>query len=129
MSDWIGFQLCGVAAAEPSQAAESLLFELEQPRWAWDWIERLGLPRRLFPDVRAAGTRLGALTPAAAERLGLAAGIPVAVGGGDTQCGLLGAGVVTPGALGVIAGTSSPVLSLSPSRASTPKPGCGPCRT
>ena len=67
LSDWIGFQLCGVAAAEPSQAAETLLFELEQPRWAWDWIERLGLPRRLFPEVRAAGTRLGALTPAAAD--------------------------------------------------------------
>jgi autoinducer 2 (AI-2) kinase len=36
----------------------------------------------------------------------------VAVGGGDTQCGLLGAGVVAAGGLGVIAGTSSPVLSL-----------------
>ncbi len=112
VSDWIGFQLCGVAGAEPSQAAETLLFELEAPRWAWDWIERLGLPRRLFPEVRSAGTRLGALTPAAAEALGLAAGIPVAVAGADTQCGLLGAGVVAPGALGVIAGTSAPVLAL-----------------
>ena len=36
----------------------------------------------------------------------------MAVGGADTQCGLLGAGVVAPGELGVIAGTSSPVLSL-----------------
>jgi sugar (pentulose or hexulose) kinase len=83
VSDWIGFRLCGVAAAEPSQAAESLLFELEQPRWAWDWIERLGLPRRLFPEVRSAGTRLGSLAPEAAEQLGLAPGIPVAVGGAE----------------------------------------------
>jgi autoinducer 2 (AI-2) kinase len=112
VSDWIAFRLCGVAAAEPSQAAETLLFELEQPRWAWDWIERLGLPRRLFPQVLGGGTRLGALTPEAAEQLGLAAGIPVAVGGADTQCGLLGAGVVAAGELGVIAGTSSPVLSV-----------------
>ncbi len=112
VSDWLGHQLTGVAVAEPSQAAETLLFELEQPRWAWDWIERMGLPRRLFPEVRAAGSPLGSLTPAAAECLGLVAGIPVAVGGADTQCGLLGAGVVEPGALGVIAGTSSPVLAL-----------------
>ena len=112
VSDWIGFRLTGVAAAEPSQAAETLLFELEQPRWSWDWIERLGLPRLLFPEVRSAGTRLGALAEGAAEQLGLAPGIPVAVGGADTQCGLLGAGVVAAGQLGVIAGTSSPVLSL-----------------
>jgi len=112
VSDWLGCELTGVAVAEPSQAAESLLFELAQPRWAWDWIDRLELPRRLFPEVRAAGSRLGSLTSAAAESLGLAAGIPVAVGGADTQCGLLGSGVVAPGALGVIAGTSSPVLSL-----------------
>ena len=112
VSDWIGFRLCGVAAAEPSQAAETLLFELEQPRWAWDWIDRLGLPRRLFPEVLRAGTRLGALSEGAAEQLGIAPGIPVAVGGGDTQSGLLGAGVVAAGELGVIAGTSSPVLAL-----------------
>ena len=112
VSDWIGFRLCGVAAAEPSQAAETLLFELAQPRWASDWIERLGLPRRLFPEPLRAGSRLGALTAEAAEQLGIAPGIPVAVGGGDTQCGLLGAGVVAAGELGVIAGTSSPVLAL-----------------
>jgi autoinducer 2 (AI-2) kinase len=112
VSDWLGFQLTGVAAAEPSQAAESLLFELAPRRWAWEWIDRLGLPRRIFPEVRDAGTPLGALTPAAAERLGLTAGIPVAVGGADTQCGLLGAGVVAAGQVGVVAGTSSPVLAL-----------------
>jgi autoinducer 2 (AI-2) kinase len=87
VSDWIGFRLCGVAAAEPSQAAETLLFELEAPRWAWDWIDRLGLPRRIFPEVRRAGSRLGALREDAAEQLGVSPGIPVSVGGGDpTGC-------------------------------------------
>jgi len=33
----------------------------------------------------------------------------VAVGGGDTQCGLLGEGVVSAGEIGIIAGTSAPV--------------------
>ena len=112
VSDWIGFRLCGVAAAEPSQAAETLLFELEAPRWAWDWIDRLGLPRRIFPEVLRAGSRLGALREDAAEQLGVSPGIPVSVGGGDTQSGLLGAGGVAAGVVGVIAGTSSPVLAL-----------------
>ncbi len=112
ISDWIGFRLTGEVAAEPSQAAESGLFAWDERAWARDWIERLELPERLFPPVRAAGTRLGALRADAAESLGLPAGIPVAVGGGDTQCGLLGAGVVAPGQLGAIVGTSAPVLRV-----------------
>ncbi|MBW1683861.1 MAG: hypothetical protein JRS35_02240, partial [Deltaproteobacteria bacterium] len=113
LSDWIAWRLCGERVCEPSQASETLLFELEQPAWAWDWIERLELPRAIFPELRAAGSPLGELADAAAADLGLLAGTPVAVGGSDTQCGLLGAGVVAPGQLGVVAGTSVPVLQVS----------------
>ena len=130
VSDWIGFRLCGVAAAEPSQAAETLLFELEQPRWAWDWIERLGLPRRLFPEVRRAGTRLGALAPGSRRAARARAGNPG--GGGRRRHPMRSAGRgrgrgrrarrdrghLVPRAL---AGGSH--------RGSTPRRGCGRCRT
>jgi autoinducer 2 (AI-2) kinase len=108
-SDWVTFRLCGEIATDPSQACETLLFELASPSWAGDLADRLEIPRAWLPEIRAAGTRLGALGKAAAEALGLDAGIPVAVGGGDTQCGLLGAGAVEPGALTAIAGTTTPV--------------------
>jgi autoinducer 2 (AI-2) kinase len=112
VSDWIGFRLTGLVAAEPSQAVESGLFALEERDWAWDWIERLDLPANLFPPARDAGTLLGALRADAAHALGLPAGLPVGVGGGDTQCGLLGAGVVEAGQVGAIAGTTAPVLRV-----------------
>ena len=99
-------------AVDPSQASETLLFDLATRDWAWDLIERLELPRRLFPAIREPGSRLGALSEAAAGHLGLPPGIPVAVGGGDTQCGLLGAGVVRSGEIGIIAGTTAPVQLL-----------------
>ncbi len=112
ISDWIGFRLTGELVAEPSQATETGLFALEERAWARDWIARLELPDRLFPAVANAGTRLGGLRRAPAADLGLPEGLPVAVGAADTQCGLLGAGVVRAGQLGAIAGTSAPLLRL-----------------
>jgi len=109
LSDWLAFKLSGVQATDPSQAGETLLFDLSSGEWAWDLIERLGLPRRPFPAVCDSGTPLGTLTPRAAEALGLRPGTPLAVGGADTQCGLLGAGVVAAGQLGVVAGSTAPL--------------------
>jgi autoinducer 2 (AI-2) kinase len=109
ISDWVGYMLSGAAAAEPAQAAESLLFDLQEHRWASEVIKSLGLPEKVFPRLKDAGTRLGRLTREAAANLGLVPGIPVGVGGPDTQCGLLGAGVVSPGQIGVMAGTNTPI--------------------
>jgi autoinducer 2 (AI-2) kinase len=72
-------------------------------------VEQLEIPRALLPALREPGTPLGSLRRDAADALGLRPGIPVAVGGGDTQCGLLGAGVVAPHSLAAIAGTTTPV--------------------
>ncbi len=109
LSDWVAYRLCGELAAEPSQAGETLLFDLHSRDWAWDLIDSLELPQRIFPTIRQPGAAIGALTRDAAEHLGLAPGIPVALGGGDTQCGLLGAGAVMPGQMGLIAGTTAPL--------------------
>ena len=109
LGDWMGFLLCGEAATDPSQAAESLLYDVTTGDWSWEWIDRLEIPRRLLPPIRPCGSRLGALTRASAESLGLQAGTPVFVGGADTQCGLLAVGAATPGDVGIIAGTTAPV--------------------
>lgn len=113
LSDWLAFRLCGERATDPSQASETLLFELERPEWAWDLIDRFELPREIFPAIKSPGSLLGKLKDAAAAALGLRAGTPVAVGGGDTQCGLLGQGVTAVGALGIVAGSSVPVLQVT----------------
>ncbi|MGB9723701.1 MAG: FGGY family carbohydrate kinase, partial [Chloroflexia bacterium] len=109
IGDWVAFALCGEAATDFSQAGESMIFDLHRREWMWDWIDELGLPRSLFPPALPSGTLLGKLIPSAGEELGLPPGIPVAVGGADTQCALLGLGALQPGEAALIAGTTAPV--------------------
>lgn len=109
LSDWVGLQLGARPHAERSQAGETLLFDLEKRDWDDGLITSNGFYRGLFPDCVDAGTVVGALSKAAASQMGLIEGIPIAAAGADTQCGLLGAGAVSAGDLGVIAGTTMPV--------------------
>jgi len=109
VTDWVAFILSGKMAAERSQAGESLLYDLKQRRWAGDLIDSLGFSRSLFPEPVDSGSPLGVLTREAADLFGLVPGLPVAAGGADTQCGLLGAGAVRDGDLAVIAGTTMPL--------------------
>ena len=109
LSDWLAYRLSGKMVAEPSVASESGLFEVSARRWADDLIRSLGLPRHLFPEVVSSGTALGPLGKDAAAHLGLQPGIPVVTGGGDAQCGLLGADAVDSGEMGIVAGSTMPM--------------------
>ncbi|MFN3761900.1 MAG: FGGY family carbohydrate kinase [Anaerolineae bacterium] len=112
VGDWVAFRLCGEAATDFSHAGETMLFDVARREWMTDFLAELGLPPSLLPPVRPAGTLLGQLTPAAAD-LGLAPGIPVAVGGADTQCALLALGATGPGDVGIVAGTTGPVQGVA----------------
>src|SRR5262247_1075584 len=109
VSDWLAYRLSGKMVAEPSVASASGLFEVGARRWADDLIRSLGLPRHLFPEVVSSGTVLGPLGKDAAANLGLQQGIPVVTGGGDAQCGLLGADVLDSGEIGIIADSTMPM--------------------
>ncbi|MBE0685518.1 MAG: class II aldolase/adducin family protein [Anaerolineaceae bacterium] len=110
ISDWMAYMLCQVAVSEPTQAGETCLFDLAKNDWAWGLIDELGLPKSIFPRIVKTGEKIGTLSPKAAEELGLQAGIPIAAGGADTQLGLLGLGIVGPGEIGIIAGSTTPVM-------------------
>lgn len=115
LSDWVAFRLCGGIFAERSQAGETLLFDQGTGDWSYYLISSLGLRREMFPMVVDAGTVVGKLSGGAAAHLGLPAGVPVAAGGADTQCGLLGARAVAPGDICAIAGTTLPVQLVTDS--------------
>ena len=94
-------------------------------RWHCDY-SREGVPKSLLEkldlgelaekwpqDVFRLGELVGGLTPRAAEHLGLTSDLPVVQGGADAQIGMIGLGVVKPGNLALITGSSHLHLGLS----------------
>jgi xylulokinase len=105
--DLIALALTGVAATDGTHAAATLVCDLRRNAWAGDLQEALGLPARLFPPIRPSWEPLGGLLPSVASRIGLPAGLPVILGGADSQACALGSGVVTPGPVSEMAGSST----------------------
>lgn len=77
--------------------------------YAFDWSDRLlallDLPRSIFPEPSASGSRVGAVSRDASVRSGLREGTPLCVGAGDQNSAAVGAGIVRKGLLSVSLGT------------------------
>ncbi len=112
ISDWLTYRLSGALAAEPSNATESMFFDLKRRRWSEEILSTFAIPPEVLPPVHQSGERIGALTASAAAATGLAAGTPVFLGGADTQCSLLGAGAISPQQTAATLGTTTPVQTV-----------------
>lgn len=86
----VAFLTGGTPCTDPTNGGSSGMFDIVSPGWHWPVIERLGLPREIFPQVRESGAQAGELLPAAAAKTGLRAGTPVFVALGDNQASFLG---------------------------------------
>jgi autoinducer 2 (AI-2) kinase len=105
LGDWILTRLCGEYATDPSLGSSSGMFDLVERSWSERVIELVGLEPEVFPRVHEPGTVVGGVTGTAAATTGLRPGTPCAIGGADTQLGLLGIGVVDAGRCTVVGGS------------------------
>lgn len=113
INDWLTFRLSGELSAEPSNATESMLFDLTGRCWSHEILSAFDIPSHILPPIRQCGERIGAVTAAAAAATGLLEGTPVFVGGADTQCSLLGAGAIETGATAATLGTTTPLQTVA----------------
>ena len=61
--DLLNYFLTGRMANEYTILSTGALLDAKKRDYAWELLDRLGIPRRLFGDVTAPGTDLGALLP------------------------------------------------------------------
>ncbi|MFL6009536.1 MAG: rhamnulokinase family protein [Rubrobacteraceae bacterium] len=71
MPDLIGYWLTGEKACEYTNATTTQLYDLDAADWAWELARKLGIPERIFPEIIAPGTQLGALLPEVRVETGL----------------------------------------------------------
>ncbi len=105
--DLLAYWLTGRMACERTIASTSQLLDPRTGDWAWEVIDALGLPRRIFGEIVAPGTVLGPVRDAVAAVIGRA-GIPVvATACHDTASAVAGIPMEGSGNLWLSSGTWS----------------------
>lgn len=113
--DYLRYRLTGLVATESTDASGTLAFDIYKKKWADKIIDKLDIPKSIFPEVFNSFEVAGTLTEDAAMICGLKKGTPVVYGGADQPMQALGNGVISQGQVTATIGTSgqlfSPVLS------------------
>ncbi|MBT5876767.1 MAG: xylulokinase [Candidatus Latescibacteria bacterium] len=109
--DYVRFRMTGKYGMEVSDAAGTLLFDVQNRCWSTDMIGALGLSEEIMPPVFESIDICGEITDSVAEVTGLRAGTPVVAGGADNTCGAVGTGIVSPGLVLASLGTSGVVFA------------------
>ena len=111
--DWIVYCFCGEVVSEPTAAADLLLLDVEQRQWSRNLLDLFNLAPEWMPAIVPSGSIVGKLSSSAAEATGLPEGIPVLLGGADTQLGVLGLGCTQPNSIAIVMGSSIPLQMVS----------------
>lgn len=119
--DYVRYKLTGELMAEVSDAAGTLLFDVEKSEWSQPVLEALGIEPGMLPPVVQSFDVAGRVTAEAAALTGLAEGTPVVAGGADNTCGAVGSGIVREGVFLSSIGSSGVVLTPSGTASKDPK--------
>src|SRR3954451_22967070 len=92
--DYVRLRLTGEYAIDAADASGTLLFDVRRRRWSEEVCEALDVPLAWLPPVHESTEIAGA---------------------GDQAAGALGVGIVAPGAVSVVLGTSGVVFAALPS--------------
>ncbi len=98
--DYVRLRLTGERAIDAAEASGTLLFDVAGRRWSDEVCDALEVPTEWLPPA-AESTAIG--------------------GAGDQQAGALGVGVVGPGPLSVVLGTSGVVFAALPGYQADPE--------
>lgn len=110
IADFIVHEITGLYRTDHTYGARSLLMNIRTRQWDDRLLSLFEVERDKLCELVEPGSVIGTVTPAFAEKTGLAPGIPLVSGGGDQQCGALGQGVLGDGKVELTTGTGAFML-------------------
>ena len=122
--DYLNLYLTGERCMEAGDASGTGLLDIRERGWWRPMLHAVDPDRDLgecLPPLRIDNEAVGELRAAAAAELGIPAGIPVAIGGGDNMMGAIGTGNVSPGNVTMSLGTSGTVYAFAETPVIDPK--------
>jgi rhamnulokinase len=106
LPDLLGFWLTGEQIGERTNATTTGLLDISTGSWNATLIDKLSLPRSLFPALVDPGSRVGSLRDDVAAEVGADLDV-IAVGSHDTASAVVGVPMTEPGAAYISSGTWS----------------------
>ena len=113
--DYVRYCLTGKIHMDYSDAAGTLLLDINEKKWSQEICDLLGIGIHLCTPLTESGAEIGTITPEIAEKTGLSPSTRVFAGGADNACGAIGAGILEEGITLASIGTSGVVLTYEPS--------------
>jgi xylulokinase len=98
--DFVRDRLVGGHVSDVADASGTLLLDVGERRWSSELLADLEIPASWLPELAESPDAVGTLD-----------GVPVAAGAGDQAAAAVGAGIMGPGPLSVVLGTSGVVLA------------------
>jgi rhamnulokinase len=106
LPDLLGFWLTGNQIAERTNASTTGLLDITSGAWNATLIDKLSLPRSLFPPLVDPGSRIGSLRDEVVAEVGAPVDV-ITVGSHDTASAVVGVPMTEPGAAYISSGTWS----------------------
>ena len=126
ISDYLTYSLTGQPVGDAGTASLLGILDLQQLAWWPAALEALEIDAGRLARPLRPGTLAGAVTEEGANRMGIATGIPLAVGGLDHYVAALGAGLGRLADVSASIGTVTACLRHTDSLRPLPNGSCGP---
>lgn len=110
--DYLGYWLTGNLHMEYSDAAGTLLLDVENKSWSKRVLAAFDIEERICLPLVSSTDRIGTVREGLLERLGLQGNVDVFAGGADNACAAVGAGIVKEGLALASIGTSGVFLTF-----------------
>ncbi len=111
--DYLAYVLSGVFASEYSDAAGTLLLDVENRKWSKMMCDICSVKPEMLPTLYESYDAIGTLKPKYAALWGIYDDVKITIGAGDNASAAIGCGAVENGACNISLGTSGTVFVSS----------------